>query len=184
MQTIVFLGDSLTAGYGLDDPATEAYPALIQRKIDGEHLRWRTVNAGISGDTTAGGLRRLGWVLRQRVDLLFIALGGNDGLRGIDPALTEQNLRDIIDHARAKYPSIKIVIAGMQMPENLGAAFVQRYRALFGRVATEKHATLLPYLLEGVGGHADLNQADMIHPTPEGQRILADTVWKTLHPLL
>jgi acyl-CoA thioesterase-1 len=183
-HTIVFLGDSLTAGYGLENPTAQAYPALIQQKLQAATLPWRVVNAGLSGDTTAGGLRRLDWVLRQPADILFIALGGNDGLRGIDPAVTEHNLEQIVDHARAKYPTLRVVIAGMQMPDAMGEAFVQRYRGLFGRVAEKKQAVLLPFLLEGVGGRAELNQADAIHPTAAGQQIVADNVWKILRPLL
>jgi acyl-CoA thioesterase-1 len=183
-RTILFFGDSLTAGYGLDDPATEAYPALIQRKLDAEHLPWRAVNAGLSGETSAAGLRRIDWVLRQRVDVFFLALGANDGLRGIDPAATRSNLEAIIARVRAKFPETKVVVAGMEMPPSMGADYTQRFHAVFPEVATATHATLLPFLLEGVAGHADLNQADAIHPTAAGDRIIAETVWKTIRPLL
>src|SRR5690606_13488473 len=119
-KAIVCLGDSLTAGYGLPNPEAQAYPALLQEKIDATNLPWRVINAGISGDTTSGGLRRINWVLRQRIDILILALGGNDGLRGVDPAVTQENLIGIIDRARVRYPDIKIILAGMQMPANLG----------------------------------------------------------------
>lgn len=183
-KTVVFLGDSLTAGYGLANPAAEAYPALIRQKIDDAGLPWRVVNAGLSGDTTAGGLRRINWLLRQPIDILVLALGGNDGLRGIDPAVTRQNLEGIIDRTRARYPAVRIVLAGMQMPANMGEGYTGEFRGVFPAVARVKHCTLIPFLLEGVGGVPSLNQADMIHPTAAGQRRVADNVWSTLRPLL
>lgn len=183
-RTIVFFGDSLTAGYGLENPSAEAYPAVFQQKLEAAHLRWRVVNAGLSGETSAGGLRRIDWVLRQPVDIFFLALGANDGLRGIDPAVTQKNLEQIIDRVRARYPAAKIVVAGMEMPAAMGSDFAKRYHEVFARVAEDKHATLLPFLLDGVAGRSELNQADAIHPTPSGHRIIADNVWKTLHSLL
>ena len=183
-KTIVCLGDSLTAGYGLPNPEAQAYPALIQDKIDAAKLPWRVVNAGISGDTTAGGLRRINWLLRQPIDILILALGGNDGLRGVDPAVTQENLIGIIERARARYPDIKIILAGMQMPANLGPAYQARYREIFPTVAKSKDCELIPFLLEGVGGDPDLNQPDMIHPTAEGQQRIAETVWGVLRPQL
>ena len=183
-KTIVCLGDSLTAGYGLPNPEAQAYPALIQKKINAANLPWRVINAGISGDTTAGGLRRINWVLRQRIDVLILALGGNDGLRGIDPAVTQENLIGIIDRARTRYPAIKIILAGMQMPANLGADYQARYRDTFPAVAKAKNCELIPFLLEGVGGDPNLNQPDMIHPTAEGQERLAETVWESLQTIL
>ena len=183
-RTIVFFGDSLTAGYGLENPLAQAYPAIVQLKIDAAQLPWRVVNAGVSGETTAGGLRRVDWVLRQPVDLFVIALGGNDGLRGIDPAVTQQNLEQIAAHIRAKHPATKIVVAGMQMPPGMGDEYTRRYRAIFPTVAERAHATLLPFLLEGVGGRPDLNQSDGIHPTAAGHQLVAENVWKLLHPLL
>lgn len=183
-RTIVFLGDSLTAGYGLDNPSAQAYPALIQDKIDDAKLDWRAVNAGLSGDTTAGGLRRINWLLRQKIDILVLALGGNDGLRGVAPKATKANLNGIIEAARAKYPDITIVLAGMQMPTNMGAAYRQSFQQVFPEVAREKHCTLIPFLLEGIGGNPAFNQADLIHPTAEGQRVIAKTIWPYLAPLL
>lgn len=183
-RTIVFFGDSLTAGYGLDDPGTESYPALIQKKLDAVHQNWRAVNAGLSGETTSGGLRRVDWILRQPVDIFVLALGGNDGLRGIDPNLTEKNLESIVAHVRAKYPSAKIVITGMQMPPAMGADYTERYRKIFPEAAENTRATLVPFLLEGIAGRPDLNQADGIHPTAAGAAVVADNVWKYLRPLL
>jgi acyl-CoA thioesterase I len=183
-KTVVFFGDSLTAGYGLDNPGAEAYPALIQKKIDASGRSWRAVNAGLSGETTAAGLRRVDWILRQPVDLFFLALGGNDGLRGIDPKLSENNLAQIIAHVRQKYPKAKIIVAGMEMPPGMGEDYVRQFRAIFPAVAEATHATLLRFLLEGVAGRPDLNQPDGIHPTAAGHAVIADHVWKTLQPLL
>lgn len=184
VRTIVFFGDSLTAGYGLTDPAVDAYPARIQEKITAAHLDWRVVNAGLSGETSAGGLRRVDWILRQPVDLFVLALGANDGLRGVDPAVTRGNLQQILDKVRAKNPKAKLVIAGMQMPREMGGDYTRSFQEVFPAVAKQNDAALVPFLLEGVGGRADLNQADRIHPTPEGHAILAETVWKVLRPLL
>lgn len=179
---IVILGDSITAGYGLDP--SEAYPALLQQKIDAAGLPFTVVNAGVSGDTTAGGLRRLDWTLGRGADVLVIALGGNDGLRGIAPKQTEENLTGIIQRARTKFPAIKIIVAGMEMPGNMGADFVAQFRATFSRVAAASGVALVPFLLEGVGGVAALNQADLIHPTAEGQKRLVENVWPTLRETL
>ncbi len=181
-KTILVLGDSIAAGYGLDPE--EAFPALLQEKIDKSGLNYKVVNAGLSGDTTAGGLRRISWLLRQKVDVLLLELGGNDGLRGIDPDETAKNLRGIIAKVKEKNPKALIVIAGMQMPENMGKDYTTRFRGVFPTVARESNATLIPFFLEGVGGKADLNQADRIHPTAEGHRIIAATIWKVLQPVL
>jgi acyl-CoA thioesterase I len=183
-RTLVFFGDSLTAGYGLADPASESYPALIQQKIDAAGLGWRVVNAGLSGETTAGGLRRIDWILRQPVDLFVLALGANDGLRGINPAVSRDNLQQIVDRVRAKYPQARIVVAGMQMPAALGTDYVREFQDMFPAVAEKSHATLLPFLLQDVGGSLRLNQEDRIHPNPAGHAVIAETVWKVLRPLL
>ena len=183
-RTIVFLGDSITAGYGLENPAAEAYPALIQEKLSAAGLPYRVVNAGLSGDTTAGGLRRLDWLFRQRVDVLVIALGGNDGLRGIDPAVTRANLQAIIDHARQRQPAIRLVLAGMQMPVNMSREFMQTFREIFPELAVKNGVVLVPFLLEGVGAVPELNQPDLIHPTAHGQSVIAATVWKYLQSAL
>jgi acyl-CoA thioesterase-1 len=178
-KRVVILGDSITAGYGLDP--TQAYPALLQAKIDAAALPYIVVNAGVSGDTTAGGLRRIDWALaKPGADVLVVALGGNDGLRGVAPAQTAENLAGIIDKALAKNPSTKILVAGMEMPENMGANFVSEFKAVFPKVAAAKNAVLIPYLLDGVGGDEKLNQPDRIHPTEAGQQIVAENVWKML----
>jgi acyl-CoA thioesterase-1 len=182
--TVVFFGDSITFGFGLPDPDAQSYPALIQRRIDEQGLPWRVVNAGLSGDTTAGGLRRLGWTLREAPGIFVLALGANDGLRGIDPAVTQANLEAIIGRVRARFPQTRIVLAGMRMPPSLGADYVAAFDAVFPRVAREKRVRLIPFLLAGVGGNPALNQADGIHPNPAGAAVVAGTVWKTLAPLL
>jgi len=181
-KTILVLGDSIAAGYGLDPD--EAFPALIEEKVTAAGLNYKVVNAGVSGDTTAGGLRRINWLLKQSVDVIVIELGGNDGLRGIEPEETAKNLQGIIEKVRQKYPAAKIVIAGMQMPDNMGTEYVTKFRELFPRIAKENRAILVPFLLEGVGGKSELNQPDRIHPTAEGHRIIAETVWKVIKPLL
>ena len=181
-KTMVFLGDSLTAGLGLDPD--EAYPALIQKKIESAGLPWRVVNAGISGDTTAGGLRRLDWILRQKVDLIVIALGANDGLRGVAPDVTQTNLKKLIERIRTQDPEALVVLAGMQVPTNLGPQHTQRFAAIYPTLAKECKVALIPFLLEGVGGHPELNQADGMHPTAEGQTKLAVNVWTVVEPLI
>jgi acyl-CoA thioesterase-1 len=178
-KRILILGDSITAGYGLDPE--EAYPALLQKKIDAAALPYTVKNAGVSGDTTAGGLRRIDWALgKDGADVLVVALGGNDGLRGISPEQTSRNLAGIIDKARAKNPAIKVIVAGMEMPGNMGATYTAGFKAVFPRVAGEKKAALVDFLLAGVGGDEKLNQPDRIHPTAEGQQVIADNVWKVL----
>ena len=183
-RTIVFFGDSLTAGYGLDDPDTESYPAIFQQKLEAAHLPWRVINAGLSGETTSAGLRRVDWILRQHVDIFVLALGANDGLRGIEPAVSAANLESIINRVRAKYPEAKIVIAGMQMPPTMGEEYGRAFSGIFPAVAEKTHATLIPFLLADVGGRSELNQPDGIHPTAKGATKVAETVWAVLHPLL
>ena len=181
-KIMVFLGDSLTAGYGLDPD--EAYPALVQKKIDAAGLPWHVVNAGISGDTTAGGLRRLDWILRQKADLFVIELGANDGLRGINPEVTHANLKKLIERIRERVAGVSIVLAGMRVPTNLGFEHTRDFAAIYPALAKECGVALVPFLLEGVGGHPELNQADGIHPTAEGQSILAENVWAVVGPLI
>lgn len=181
-RTVVFYGDSLTAGYGLDPD--EAYPALIQRKLEASGQPWRAVNAGVSGETTSGGLRRLDWVLRQPVDVFVLALGGNDGLRGVAPEVTRRNLQAIVDRVRTRYPQAVVIIAGMQMPPSMGPQYADAFRRIFPAVAEASGAALIPFLLEGVGGVPEMNQADQIHPTAEGQERIAENVWQVLRPLL
>jgi acyl-CoA thioesterase-1 len=182
-KTIVFFGNSLTAGYGLASTA-EAFPAIIQSKIDSAALPYTVVNAGVSGETTAGGASRIGWILQQPVDVFVLELGANDGLRGIPVAETKQNLQTIIDSVKMKYPSAKLVLAGMQIPPNMGQTYATGFKNIFPELAAENKMTLIPFLLEGVGGEAKLNQQDGIHPTAEGARIVAQNVWKVLQPIL
>lgn len=179
---MVIFGDSLTAGYGVN-PA-QAYPALLQAKIGAAALDYEVINAGISGDTTSGGLARIDWALRRSVDVFVLALGGNDGLRGVSLAETRRNLEAILARVRLKNPEVKLVVAGMQLPPNLGPAYASEFRAIFPEVAHEANAALVPFLLEGVAARPELNQPDMIHPTPAGQQIVADNVWAVLRPLL
>jgi acyl-CoA thioesterase-1 len=184
LKTILFFGDSLTAGYGLDDDSTEAFPGLIQQKITAAALPYRVINAGLSGETTAGGLRRIDWMLRVPVDIFVLELGGNDGLRGLSPVVAAQNLQAIIDRVRAKNPAVHLIIVGMQMPVSMGADYRRAFAAIFPALAGTNHATLIPFLLEGVGGEPELNQPDGVHPNAAGHRIMAENVWKTLQPLL
>jgi acyl-CoA thioesterase-1 len=181
-KAILFVGTSLTAGYGIG--AEFAYPAIIQQKLDSARLPYRVVNAGISGETSAGGLRRIDWSLQQPIDVLVLELGANDALRGLSIDSMKSNLDSIIHRARAKYPDVKIVVAGMEAPPNLGSSYTTRFRSAFEEVARENDAVLVPFLLEGVGGRRELNQDDGMHPTIAGQRILADNVWTHLRPLL
>jgi acyl-CoA thioesterase-1 len=181
-KTVVFLGDSLSAGFGVK-PA-EAFPALVAEKIREAGLPYQVENAGLSGDTTAGGLRRIDWLLQRKIDVLVIELGGNDGLRGLPVNALKTNIQAIIDKVKAKEPAAKIVIAGMQIPPNLGADYSAQFQRVYGEVAQANHATLIPFLLEGVGGLRELNQPDMIHPTAAGHRKVADVVWRALEPIL
>ncbi len=181
-QTILFYGNSLTAGYGVEP--SQAFPALIGKKINSAGLNYTVVNAGLSGETTAGGRSRINWVLRQPVAVFVLELGGNDGLRGLPLRDTRQNLQAIMDTVRRKYPQATIVLAGMQIPPNLGTDYTREFRDLFKELADKNNAVLIPFLLEGVGGVAKLNQPDGIHPTPAGHKIVAETVWGVLQPLL
>jgi acyl-CoA thioesterase-1 len=180
--TILFLGDSLTAGLGLKPE--QAYPALLQEKIRDKKLPFDVINAGVSGDTTAGGLARLDWLLQKKVDVLVLALGANDGLRGLPIAQTKANLQTIIDHVKTNNRAVKIVIAGMQIPPNMGGDYGTAFRNIFADLARANDASFVPFLLEGVAGHDDLNQEDHIHPTAAGQKVLAENVWRVLEPVL
>ena len=179
---ILFLGDSITAGYGLE--MAEAYPALIQEKIDAKGWRFKAVNAGQSGDTSAGALDRLDWLLKNKVAVLVLELGGNDGLRGLPVESTRKNLQLLIDRTKGKYPSARVIIAGMKVPPNMGREYGQKFEAIFTELAKKNEAPLIPFVLEGVGGVPTLNLPDGIHPTAKGQEIVAATVWKTLEPVL
>jgi acyl-CoA thioesterase-1 len=181
-KTVVVLGDSIAAGYGVEPE--QAYPALLQDKVNAAGMPFKIIDAGVSGDTTTDGLGRLDWLLKRKIDVLIVELGGNDGLRGIPVTTIRSNLQAIIDRAKGKYPNIKIIIAGMRMPANLGQDYVDAYAKVFPEVATKNYATLVPFLLQGVGGDPALNQPDGIHPTPEGHKIVAENVWKVLKPIL
>ncbi len=181
-RPIVFLGTSLTVGLGLGP--TQAFPALIQRKLDSLRLPWREVNAGVSGETSAGALRRLDWVLGDKPGILVVETGANDGLRGLDPDSTSANLLAIVRRARVADPGVRIVLAGMEAPPNLGARYTARFRAVFRQVASRERLALIPFLLEGVGGVDSLNQADGIHPNRAGERVVAENVWRVLEPLV
>jgi len=178
----VFFGNSLTAGYGLTPD--EAFPHWVQKKIDSLQLPYTVVNAGLSGETTSGGLARIDWILQQPVDIFILELGGSDGLRGIPLDLTAQNLQKILDHVRQKYPSAKLVMAGMQIPPNLGTDYTARFRTIFKELATKNGIILIPFLLEGVGGNPELNQGDGLHPNAEGHKIVANNVWQVIGPVL
>lgn len=183
-RVILFFGNSLTAGYGLDDPSL-AFPGLIQRKIDSLGYNYKVVNAGLSGETTAGGNSRIDWVLeRQRVDIFVLELGANDGLRGVDPSETKKNLGEMIDKVRNAYPDARIILAGMMVPPSMGHEYSVHFSRVFPEVAEEKKVELIPFLLENVAGERALNQGDGIHPTAEGQKILAKNVWKVLEGVL
>jgi acyl-CoA thioesterase-1 len=181
--TVVFVGTSLTAGLGLTDP-DEAYPALIQKKIDSLGLNYRVVNAGVSGETSAGALQSIGWLMRSPASVVVIETGANDGLRGLSVAAMRANIQAIIDTVKSEHPDARIVLAGMEAPPNLGARYTSSFREVFPELARANHATLIPFLLEGVAGVDSLNQADGIHPNPEGARVVADTVWRVLRPVL
>jgi acyl-CoA thioesterase-1 len=180
--TVLVLGDSLAAGLGVE--RDEAFPALLETMAKTEGLPVVVVNAGVSGDTSAGGRGRINWLLNRKTDVLVLELGANDGLRGIPPETTTENLQAIIDAAKTKYPDIRIVIAGMKMPPNLGPDYGAKFEQIFPRLAADNEALLVPFLLENVGGVADLNQEDRIHPNARGHRLIADNVWKHLGPLL
>jgi len=182
-KTIVFFGNSLTAGYGLDDPSL-AFSGLIQKRIDSLGLAYKVINAGVSGETTSGGNSRIDWLLKQPLDIFVLELGGNDGLRGIPVSETRKNLQQILDKVKAKYPDAKLVLAGMQIPPNMGQKYANEFKAVYKELADKNNITLIPFLLQGVGGESKLNQADGIHPTVEGHRILAENVWIIIKDLL
>jgi acyl-CoA thioesterase-1 len=177
---ILFFGTSLTAGMGLDP--NDAYPAVIQKKLDSLDLPYQVVNAGLSGETTASGINRIDWVLNQKVEIFVLELGANDGLRGIPLDETQKNLQAIIDRVRSKNPETKIILAGMQIPPNLGQEYTSEFRNIFPELAKKNKLRLIPFLLEDVAGNPELNQQDGIHPTAKGQKILAGNVWEVLEP--
>lgn len=181
-KTILFFGDSLTAGLGLS--IEEAYPAVIQEKLDSLGLNYKVINAGLSGETTAGGKNRIDWVLNQVIDVFVLELGGNDGLRGIPLSETRKNLQTIIDVVRKKNPETKIILAAVQIPPNLGIEYTTEFKNIFPELAAKNNVSLIPFLLKNVGGKADLNQSDGIHPTAEGHKILAQNTWDVLKDII
>lgn len=180
-KTLIVLGDSLAAGFGVDP--SEAYPAVLQRQLDAAGLGYKVINAGVSGDTSAGALRRIDWLLKRPIDALLLQIGGNDGLRGQSPGALKTNLITIIERTRRKNPETRVILAGMKMPPNMGA-YAGEFEQVFVDVAREQKAALVPFLLEGVGGMPEMNQPDGIHPTPEGHRRVATNVWRVLQPAL
>jgi acyl-CoA thioesterase-1 len=181
-KIVLFLGNSITAGYGLEP--SQAFPARIQKKIDAKGWNFKVVNAGQSGDTSAGGLSRLDWLLKSRVDVLVLELGANDGLRGVPAEVTKKSLQTIIDRTKEKYPKAKIVIAGMKVPPNLGRDYGRRFESIFPDLAKRNNVSLIPFILEGIGGVRELNLPDGIHPTAKGHEIVAANVWKVLEAVL
>jgi len=181
-KLIVFFGNSLTAGLGLEQE--QAFPAIIQEKIDEVGMDYRVVNAGLSGETSAGGLNRVDWVIKQEVDVFVLELGANDGLRGLPLESTRQNLQGIIDKVKSKYPEAKIVLAGMMVPPNMGADYGSEFVRIYPELSKENDAKLIPFLLEDVAGNPDLNLPDGIHPNVEGQKIVAENVWEVLEAVL
>jgi acyl-CoA thioesterase I len=184
-KNILFFGNSLTAGYGLDDASTAGFVGLTQQKIDSLNLPYRCVNAGLSGETTAGGNSRIDWVIEQQpVDIFILELGGNDALRGLKTEDSERNLQGILDKVKAKYPSAKIILSGMEAPRSMGNAYTSAFHNIYPNLAKKNAIALIPFVLEGVGGIAELNQKDGIHPTAEGNKIIVESIWKVLKPLL
>lgn len=181
-KNVLFFGDSLTAGYGLS--TEEAFPALVEKKLNKNGKAVKVVNAGLSGETTAGGLSRIDWVLRQPVDIFILELGANDGLRGLPLEQTQKNLQQIIDRVRTKNPKAKIVIAGMMVPPNLGKEYAGKFQKIFPDLAKKNNAALIPFLLQDVAGNEKLNLGDGIHPNPDGHKIVADNVYKVISSLL
>jgi len=181
-KMIVFFGNSLTAGYGLSP--SQAFPAVIQKKIDSLGLPYQVINAGVSGETSSGGKTRIDWILKQPVDIFVLELGANDGLRGIPLSATRKNLQDIVDKVIAKNPNTKLLFAGMQIPPNMGQTYTTEFRNIYTELAEKNKMILVPFLLEGVGGEPKLNQEDGIHPTAEGHRIVAENLWRSLQKML
>tara|TARA_R110002072_G_scaffold26009_1_gene86595 strand:- start:12563 stop:13177 length:615 start_codon:yes stop_codon:yes gene_type:complete len=181
-KTILFFGDSIVAGYGIEPQ--QAFPALIQDKIDSLGLNYEVINGGLSGETSAGGLRRIDWVLQRNIDVMILELGGNDGLRGIDLSSTKENLQQIIDKALVKNPDMEIIIAGMQVPPNLGTDYAKEFQEMYPELAEKNDLKLIPLILDKVGGRDEYMQPDQIHPNVKGHKVVAETVWDVLYPIL
>jgi len=181
-KTILFFGDSLTAGYGLSPEI--AFPALVEKEFIKENRKVKVINAGLSGETSAGGLSRIDWILRQPIDVFVLELGANDGLRGLPIDQTKKNLQSIIDKVKSKYPKAKIVLAGMMVPPNMGKSYSDEFQKIYPTMSSKNKARLIPFLLEGVAGNEKLNQADGIHPNADGHRIVANNLVTFLRPLI
>lgn len=181
-KTILFFGNSLTAGYGIDPE--DAFAGLVQERLDSLGKDYKVINGGLSGETTAGGLSRLDWFLEDEPYIFVLELGGNDGLRGIQLSETKSNLIAIIDKVKSKYPSTKIILAGMQIPPNMGQEYTEEFKAIYPSVAQEKNVSLIPFLLEGVAGNPELNLPDGIHPTEAGHQIVFETIWPFIQELI
>ena len=181
---IVFFGNSLSAGYGLEDPENQSFPGIIRKKLQADKLQFVVINAGLSGETTAGGKNRIDWILKQPVSIFILELGGNDGLRGIPTEETRKNLQAIIDTVKENYPEAKIVLAGMEAPPNMGDDYTSAFREIYPTLAEKNEVALIPFLLQNVGGEANLNQPDGIHPNAEGAKIVAENVWSILRPIV
>lgn len=182
-KIILCFGDSITAGYGLDD-SNDAFPAVLQSRIDSLGLDYIVVNSGLSGETTAGGRSRIQWVLNQDIDIFLLELGGNDGLRGVPLSETRANLQAIIDAVRNNNPNTTIILAGMELPPNMGQDYTSEFRSIFADLAKKNEVAFIPFILKNVGGIAELNQNDGIHPTVEGHKIVANTVWEVLETVI
>ncbi len=181
-KSILFFGDSLTAGYGLS--TEEAFPALIEKELNKKPNSVKVTNAGLSGETSAGGLARIDWVLRQPIDVFVLELGANDGLRGLPIDQTKKNLQGILDKVKVKYPSVKLVLAGMMVPPNMGMQYSMEFKNIYPELAKKNKAVLIPFILEGVGGKDQLNQADGIHPNVEGHKIISRNLSSILAKLI
>lgn len=181
-KTILIFGDSITAGLGVDK--SQAFPAIIQNKIDSLGLNYDVINGGLSGETSAGGLRRIDWVLQREIDIMILELGGNDGLRGIDLTDTKKNLQQIIDKVESTYPEVEILLAGMQVPPNLGQEYTRQFQEIYPALAQENDLPLIPMIMDKVGGNENLIQSDGIHPTARGHEVIAETIWERLYPML
>ncbi|WP_339614624.1 arylesterase [uncultured Winogradskyella sp.] len=182
-NTILCFGDSITAGYGLDD-IEDAFPAVLQQKIDALNLNYTVINSGLSGETSAGGKGRINWILNQEIDIFLLELGANDGLRGLPLPVTRANLQFIIDTVKEKSPETIIILAGMELPPNMGQNYTTEFKETFANLATKNNLEFIPFILKDVGGIAELNQSDGIHPTIKGHKIVANTVWEVLKPLI
>ena len=177
-KTILFFGNSLTAGYGLEEQ--ESFPSLIQKRIDSLGFNYRVINGGLSGETTAGGKGRIDWVMRQKINVFVLELGANDMLRGLDIKETRKNLEDILQRVKSRYPDVKLIIAGMIAPPNMGIDYVNEFQSIFSDLANEYKTGLIPFLLKGLEGRSDLTIGDGKHPNAEGQKIVMENVWKVL----